>query len=87
MSKDEWKNHYELLRQAYIYYLHAIKQKEKDEACVKIQRELEWAPFEELCFKHSAPIYGIRKYGLDCVSEKCIDLIDKRAKGEIKYEL
>jgi len=60
MNKDKWKAHNELLQQAYRFYLHATKQKEKDEAYVKIQRELEWHPFEELCFRHSAPIYGIR---------------------------
>ena len=58
----EWQARNNLLQEAYISYLHATKQKEKDEAYVKIQRELEWHPFEEFCFKHSAPIYGIRKF-------------------------
>ena len=48
MNKDEWKAHNGLLQQAYHAYLHAVKQKEKDDACQKIQRELEWLPFEEL---------------------------------------
>ena len=32
MNKNKWKTHNELLQQAYISYLHATKQKEKDEA-------------------------------------------------------
>lgn len=32
MNNDEWKAHNELLQHAYISYLHATKQKEKDEA-------------------------------------------------------
>lgn len=87
MNTDEWKAHNELLQKAYRSYLHATKQKDKDKAYVKIQRELKWHPFEEFCFKHSAPIYGISEYGLDYVSEKCIDLIDKIANGEIVYKL
>ena len=83
----EWQARNNLLQEAYRVYLHATKQKEKDEACVKIQRELEWYPFEEFCIQYSAPIYGISRYGLDYVSEKCIEMIDKIAKGEIKYEL
>ena len=51
---------------------------------MKIQRELEWPPFEDLCFENSAPISGISRYGLDSVSEKCIDIINKIAKGEVK---
>lgn len=86
MSKDEWKAHNKLLQQAYRAYLHATKQKEKDEACVKIQRELEWHPFEKLCIQYSAPIYGIHRYGLDSISEECIDVINKIAEGRIKYD-
>ncbi len=82
---EEWKDRNALLQDAYRVYLHATKQKDKDAACVRIQRELEWPPFEELCFQQSAQIYGIGKYGLDSVSEKCIGLIDKIAKGELDY--
>lgn len=46
MNKDKWKAHNELLQQAYRFYLHATKQKEKDKAYVKIQRELEWHPLK-----------------------------------------
>jgi hypothetical protein len=84
MNNEEWNAHNGLLQQAYRAYLHAVKQKEKDEACMKIQRELEWPPFEDLCFENSAPISGISRYGLDSVSEKCIDIINKIAKGEVK---
>ena len=85
MDMKEWKAHNELLQQAYRDYLSATKQKEKEVACAKIQRELEWPPFEELCFEHSAQIYGIGRYGLDYLSEQCIGLIDKIAKGELEY--
>ena len=83
--KKEWKGRNVLLQDAYRAYLHATKQHDKDAACVRIQRELEWPPFEEFCFNHSAQIYGIARYGLDYVSEQCIGLIDKIAKGELEY--
>lgn len=79
----EWQARNTLLQEAYKSLLLATKQKDKDEANLKIQRELEWSPFEEFCFQQSAPIYGIGKYGLDSVSEQCIGLIDKIANGEI----
>lgn len=85
MNKAEWNAHNGLLQQAYHAYLHAVKQKEKDDACQKIQRELEWSPFEELCFQYSAPISGISRYGLDSMSEKCIDIINRIAKGEEEF--
>ena len=78
----EWQARNTLLQEAYKSLLLATKQKDKDETNLIIQKALEWPPFEELCFKKSAPIYGIGKYGLDSVSEQCIGLIDKIANGE-----
>ena len=40
MDMKEWKAHNELLQQAYRAYLSATKQKGKEVACAKIQREL-----------------------------------------------
>lgn len=31
-------------------------------------------------------MYNISRYGLDSATEKCIDIIDKIAKGEMKYK-
>lgn len=83
--KDEWQARNTLLQEAYKSSLLATKQIDKEEANLKIQKALEWPPFEELCFKLSASTYGISKYGLDSATEKCIGLIDKIAKGEIDY--
>ena len=81
----EWQARNTLLQKAYRAYQFATNQKDKDAACEKMKRELEWPPYEELCFKHSANIYGISRYGLDSMSEKCIGIIDKIAKREVEY--
>ena len=81
----EWQARNILLQQAYWDFQFANKKKDKEAACEKIQRELEWGPFENLCLKHSADIYGISRYGLDSATEKCISLIDNIAKGEIDF--
>ncbi len=81
----EWQARNNMLQEAYRSRLLATKQKDKNEANLKIQKSLEWQPFEELCFEHSADIYGISRYGLDSATERCIGLIDKIAKGEMDY--
>ena len=82
----EWKAHNELLQQEYRAYLSTTRQKDKDVVCAKIQRELEWPPFEDFCLNNSAQIYGIGRYGLDYISEQCIGLIDKVAKEELEFD-
>lgn len=81
----EWQARNNLLQQAYQASQSASKQKDRDAAYEKIIKELKWGPFEELCFDHSAYFYSISRYGLDSATEKCIDLIDKIAKGEMDY--
>ncbi|MBQ8463247.1 MAG: hypothetical protein IJ544_03935 [Prevotella sp.] len=83
--RKEWQARNTLLQQAYRDSLLASKKKDKDIAYEKIKRELEWGPFEDLCYEHNADIYGISRYGLDSATEKCISIIDKIAKGEMDY--
>lgn len=85
-GKNEWRCQNEILQRAYKNYLFATKQKEKDVALMRIQRTLEWEPFINFCESYSANVSGISRYGLDFMTEKCIDLIDKVAKGEMNYE-
>lgn len=82
----EWQGRNKLLQSAYKDYYFASKQRDKDSALSKIQNSLEWPPFMSFCEAHAAQVLGIRRYGLDYMSEKCIDLIDRIAKEEIKYD-
>ena len=86
-DKKTWKVHNEMLQRAYNDYLHSTCQREKDSALYRIQKELEWGPFMDLCEKENAYIYGISKYGLDYISECCINKIDKISKEEIDSDL
>lgn len=81
----EWQDRNELLQSAYKEYLLTSKPKEKEAACIQIQRLLEWDPFMIFCVDHDADVFGISRYGLDSQSEQCISIIDSIAKGEIDY--
>ena len=80
----EWQSHNDLLQRYYNAYLSAYKQQEKDSLLIKIQNELNWRPFMNYCCDSTAPFYSISKYGLDSVTEQCINEIDMIAKREME---
>lgn len=78
---EEWRGRNQLLQSAYNEYLLSRKERDKVAAQTRIQRELKWPPFMNLCDEHSVDVYGISRYGLDSFVRKCISLIDEIAKG------
>lgn len=84
-EKKEWQGRNELLQSAYKEYLLASQQKDKNAALMQIQNTLGQNPLMTFCVEHDADIFGISRYGLDNQSERCIEMINKIAKGEMDY--
>ena len=80
-QKREWVAHNDLLQEAYQQSLFARNQKEKDAALLRIKSILDWEPFQNYCVGSGVAIAGITRYGLDSMTERCINRIDKIAKG------
>ena len=78
----EWQYHNDKLQKAYHDYCRASGDGEKSHALGLIQYELGWAPFADYCSECSSTPFGIVKYGLDYMTERCIENIDRIAKGE-----
>lgn len=83
----EWQSRNSILQQVYHDYRTASTSKERDRALSQIQKSLEWNPFMNLCIDHSAQLFGISRYGLDSDTERCIEIIDKIANGDLEYDI
>jgi len=82
----EWRYHNDILQTAYQDYLKACSIREKGLALTSLKNALEWNPFANYCYESSADPFGIEKYGLDCITERCINDIARIANGEVEYD-
>lgn len=79
---EAWKRKNVELQYEYKRYLYPNSPKEKDAAAKRIQDIFEWEPFALFISKYpDAFPYGTSRYGLDSVTERCIDEINQIAKG------
>lgn len=85
-KKKEWQYHNGILQTAYQDYLKSCGIREKDNALTSIKNALEWSPFANYCRECSADPFGIVKYGLDYITERCINDIARIANGEVEYD-
>lgn len=85
MDKTEieaWKRKNAELQYEYRRYLLHHSSKEKELAAKRIQEILEWGPFFDFVSRHLLAFpSGTCRYGLDSVTEKCINEIDEITKG------
>ena len=79
-EKREWIAKNQILQDSYQSYRFASTDIQKDYALRRIQMILEQNPFLTYCANKGAAISGITRYGLDYISEQCIDDIDRIAK-------
>lgn len=81
-----WRYHNETLQYYYQKYQCSNTTKERDFALKEIQRAIEWEPFTDYISRNPlASPWGIARYGLDSVTERCINEINEIAKGELIY--
>lgn len=93
-QRQEWKRHNLQLQQAYNDYNAArngktsSQQKEKDDALRRIEQSLSWNPFRNFYVEQigNDPSGFIRYGGLEYLSEKCIERINKIAQEEEYYD-
>lgn len=86
--KKQWQRHNASLQRAYLEYINTynLPSSKRDDALMKIQKELEWPPFAGLISSNSMAFpFSTSRYGLDYETERYISIIDKIAKGEIEY--
>ena len=77
---EAWKQKNAELQYEYRKYLHASSSKEKDNTLRQIQRIFEWGPFTDFISNYPLAFpFGTSRYGLDSVTEKCIDEINRIA--------
>lgn len=79
-EKREWVVKNQILQDSYKDYHFASNNKEKDTALKKIQMILDQNPFLTYCANKGTDISGITRYGLDFITEQCIDDIDRITK-------
>ena len=77
---ETWKRKNAELQYEYQRYKYPKSSKEKDEAAKRIQDLFEVGPFAEFISNYPQAFpYGTSRYGLDYVTEKCIDDINRIA--------
>ena len=88
----EWQINNQTLQRAYQEYRNAgllpvsKRERPRNKALIDIEKVLEWQPFTNYCAQKAAPFGGITRYGLDTVTENCINDINKIANGEMEYD-
>ena len=79
-EQKEWVAKNQILQDSYKSYRFASTTKQKDYALVRIQMILDQKPFLTYCANRGADISGITRYGLDYITEQCIDDINRITK-------
>jgi hypothetical protein len=77
---EAWKRKNAELQHEYQRYLYPNSPKDKEAAARRIQEIFEWGPFAGFISNYpGASPYSTSRYGLDYVTEKCIDKINRIA--------
>lgn len=93
-QKREWREHNQILQQAYHDYnatrvgKSASLQKAKENALNRIEQLLDWPPFLNFYCEQvgNVPSNFVRYDGIEYLGERCIEQIDKIAQEEINYD-